>query len=230
MPAPYAPATDRVDRALTAATGTSVRVERAVHLAPWSVMRCQLADPLPNGATSVIVKWVRTDAGNERTQPTRLRTERAALELVGAYAARLVPRVLSGGGDSGLLVLEDLAPREPLRELILREGPAAARQELIAFARALGRLHATTAGHADAYYQRLGRVRPPEWPTTSSSPSASGNSGSSFCAARACRCRQQPRTNWPTSSTSYCIPGRSARCRTAIPSRTTTSRTARTGG
>ncbi len=142
---------------MSAVTDTRVRVVHAVQLQPWSVMRCRLADPLTvGGATSVIVKWVRTEPGNERTQPGRLRTERAALEHVGARAPQLVPRVLAGGGDSGLLVLEDLAPREPLRELLLRVGPVLAEPQMIDVARALGRLHAATVGSASSYYERLG--------------------------------------------------------------------------
>lgn len=140
---------------MTRTTGEKVRVLQAAQLQPWSVMRCRLADPLPDGATTVIVKWVRTEVGNERRQPARLRIERVALEFVGSCAPQLVPRVLTAT-DAGLLVLEDLAPREPLRELVLRVGPAAAQAELSAFARALGRLHATTTGSADSFYERVG--------------------------------------------------------------------------
>lgn len=151
------PPTTSIDAALTAVTGTSVHVESAVRLEPWSVMRCHLAEPLPGGATSVIAKWVRiADDGTGRTEPARLRTERAALEFVAAHAPRLVPRVLSGRDDGDLLLLEDLAPRESLRELLVRSGPAAGRQPLIDFARALARLHATTSGHIGDYYERLG--------------------------------------------------------------------------
>lgn len=154
MPSAELPSTSRVAAALSSVTGTAVQVVNAVHLPPWSVMRCHLAEPLPGGATSVIVKWVRTGVGDERSQPVRLFVERTALEFVATRARRLVPQVLAAG--DGLLVLEDLAPREPLREFVLRVGPAAARRELTDFARALGRLHASTAGHAGIYYERLG--------------------------------------------------------------------------
>lgn len=156
MPSAAPPSTSRVQTALSSATGTTVRVVHTDHLQPWSVMRCLLAEPLPDGgATTVIVKWVRTEAGNERTQPARLRIERVALEFVATRAPHLVPRVLSGG-DDGLLILDDVAPREPLRELVLRVGPLVAQPGLIEFVRALGQLHAATAGQADAYYRRLG--------------------------------------------------------------------------
>lgn len=154
MPSADRPSPSSVEAVLSSATGTSVRIESAEHLDPWSVMRCRVADPLPGGATSVIVKWVRTEAGEGRSQPARLGVERAALQHVGSLASRLVPHVLAGGTDSGLLVLEDLAPREPLRAILLRVGPIAAHQELIDFARALGALHAATARTAGAFYGR----------------------------------------------------------------------------
>jgi hypothetical protein len=160
MPGPELPPTPHVEAVLSSAVGISVRVGSVEHLHPWSVMRCRLAEPLPHdGATSVIVKWVRTDAGNDRTQPARLGVERAALEHVGARTWHLVPRVL-GGPDTGLLVLEDLSPREPLRAIVLRDGATVARAVLIEFARALGSLHAATASTAGAYYERRGFEAP----------------------------------------------------------------------
>jgi hypothetical protein len=156
MPSPELPSTSHIEAVLTSATGTPVRVESVDHLHPWSVLRCRVAEPLSDGASSLIVKWVRAEAGEGRSEPARLAVERAALEHVGGLAPNLVPHVLAGGTDSGLLVLEDLAPREPLRAILLRDGPIVAHRELIDFARALGTLHATTAGSADAFYRLRG--------------------------------------------------------------------------
>jgi hypothetical protein len=59
-----------------------------------------------------------------------------------------------------ILVLEDLAPRKPLREVLLCEGPERSAVLLTSFARALGRLHAVSVGQADAYYSRRSRLGP----------------------------------------------------------------------
>lgn len=68
------------------------------------------------------------------------------------------PRLI-GPVQDGIVVIEDLAPRQPLSDLLAGRAPAAA-QGLLAFARVLGRLHAGTAERADAYYARRATLGP----------------------------------------------------------------------
>lgn len=100
------------------------------------------------------------DRGRPRAGPTahrRLRTELAALQFLGDdIGTGLAPRVIAA--DTGLLVLEDLAPRVALDRLIRRDGAAPHSERLAAFARARGELGAATAGQGDTYYSRLARL------------------------------------------------------------------------
>ncbi|MFE7712238.1 phosphotransferase [Streptomyces sp. NPDC057486] len=61
---------------------------------------------------------------------------------------------------AGFLVLEDLAPRVGLDQLLRRNGVAAHGDRLAAFARARGALSAATVGRAETYYARRARLGP----------------------------------------------------------------------
>ncbi len=110
---------------------------------PWSVLRCQLAD-----STTVIVKWQRDGASQSRTEIARLHTESVALEFLASIDRGLAPQLLATGFEPhpAVVVLEDLAPRESLREIIVRDGvrPALLRT----YVRTLARMHAATLGRA----------------------------------------------------------------------------------
>ncbi|MCV7194318.1 phosphotransferase [Mycolicibacterium brumae] len=125
-------------------------VQSVDRLQPWSVARVRLADN-----TTVIVKWSRT-ADTERAEPARLRAERSALQFLADVEPPLTPKLLASGED--LLVIEDLGPRPSLRELILAGDDRA----VVDFARALGRLHAVTAGRAEEYYAGPGAWADPD--------------------------------------------------------------------
>ena len=129
------------------AAGTWERLE------PWPVARV----PLEGAGTdrTVIVKWVRAGPAGARTEPWRLRAELAALRfLSGDLGLALAPRVIAADLPAGFLVLDDLAPRVPLDQLIRRDGAAAHLGRLAAFARAHGELSAATAGRAGSYRAR----------------------------------------------------------------------------
>ena len=66
----------------------------------------------------------------------------------------LAPRVIAADVSAGFLVLEDLAPRVALDQLIRRDGAAAHLDLLAVFARARGELSAATAGQAGTYHAR----------------------------------------------------------------------------
>ncbi len=113
----------------------------------------------------MIVKWLRDDPDDHRRKPAQLSTERAALEFLAELDSTLAPRLVAADSASmdpgcGFLVLEDVAPREPLRSVLLRQGAPQSAALLISFARALGRLHTLTIGKADQYYTRRGRLGP----------------------------------------------------------------------
>lgn len=159
------PASARIEALISAAYDTPVRVRAVDRLEPWCVLRCHLATQASGVPASVVVKWVRDNPGDVRKDPAQLHAERAALEFVAELDPALAPRLLAADTASRdphdrILVLEDLAPREPLRDVLLREGPERSAGLLASFARALGRLHAASAGRADAYYRCRSRLGP----------------------------------------------------------------------
>jgi hypothetical protein len=155
------PALSEVEALLSEAFRTTVTVARFEQLTPWSVARCHIAEP-PSGTAasvlprSVIVKWLREDPSEFRTDPAQVCTERAALEFLAELGVDLAPRPVASDLTAGVLALEDLAPRVPLADRIRRcgAGAADAKSGLMAFARTMGQLHAATAGHAETYYAR----------------------------------------------------------------------------
>lgn len=136
-----------------------MRVRDVDRVEPWFVVRCHLVVDSPEAPASVVVKWLREDPDDVRRDPAQLRTEQAALEFLAELDSTLAPRLLVADTSptdrpGGILVLEDVAPREPLRAILLREGSQRAAGLLVSFARALGRLHAVTVGRAAAYDAR----------------------------------------------------------------------------
>lgn len=159
------PASARLETLISAAYGTPVRVRAVDRLKPWFVLRCHLTARAPGVPASVVVKWLRDNPDDIRRDPAQLHTEQAALEFVAELDLALAPRLLAA--DTALtdphgriLVLEDLAPREPLREVLLRQGAERSAGLLAGFARALGRLHSASVGQAEAYYSRRSRLGP----------------------------------------------------------------------
>ncbi|NKB67489.1 MAG: hypothetical protein GKR89_10540 [Candidatus Latescibacteria bacterium] len=137
-----------------------VEITRTERIAPWFVVRCFTASPSAAVPPSVVVKTLRD---GPRSQPEQLLTEQAALEFVAELGPDLAPRLLASHIQAGLLVLEDVAPRRPLAEIVLDDNADEAAAGLIDFARALGTLNAHSSGRQDAYYTRrraLGPVDP----------------------------------------------------------------------
>lgn len=128
-------------------------------LEPWAVARVWLTGA--GAPRSVIAKWVRTDPAGTRTEPWRLLTEVAALQFLSDdLGLALAPRVIAADPRVGLVVLEDLAPRVALDQLLRRDGVLPHVDRMAAFARARGELSAATAGHADRYYARRSALGP----------------------------------------------------------------------
>jgi hypothetical protein len=99
--------------------------------------------------------------------------EPAGLGLLTSYGIRpaLAPELLAVADDPPLVVLRDLSPTGPPRDLaalLLGDDPVAAEDGLLAWADTVGRLHAATAGRRDEMTdalagaaRRLGREVPP---------------------------------------------------------------------
>ncbi|MEX0875558.1 MAG: phosphotransferase [Actinomycetota bacterium] len=146
----------------------SETLEAAVHVTgweriePWFVVRCTLESDSRNVPTSVIVKSLRAHPAGFRTDPQQVLTERAALEFVSDLGLDLAPRLFAGQQEAGVLIMEDLAPRKVLFDLIRDKDPATD-EGLSAFARALAELGTGTVGRSGQYYERrsvLGPVDP----------------------------------------------------------------------
>ncbi|UWE10506.1 aminoglycoside phosphotransferase family protein [Actinacidiphila bryophytorum] len=145
---------DTLQRLLAGLYDSPVTVARVERLEPWAVARVWL-DATPALPPSVVVKWVPDGERDARTAAWRLRTECAALRFLAEdVGVRLAPRVIAEHAGDRFVVLEDLAPRVALDRLLRRDGAAAHRERLAAFAEARGALSAATAGQAAGYHAR----------------------------------------------------------------------------
>ena len=138
-----------VDRLLRDAFGDDVAITSSERIEPWFVVRCAIDRP----PGSVIVKSLRAHPTGFRTDPTQVATERAALEFMADHVPGRAPELIASDLDAGVLVLEDLAPRVALWDL-LRTDVARADDGLRSFAHALGETAARTSGLADEYARR----------------------------------------------------------------------------
>lgn len=155
----------RTTRLLSQYAGTPVNIvysepvtegwSARVTTSPWpQVTRCIIqadTDRLPN---SIILK-VRRPATHQRSEPERFHQERAALEFLALLGNSAGPGLLTA--DDELLIMEDLGTGPALEDLLVEHDAAAALHGLVAFATALGQMHASTAGHAAEYYQLRSR-------------------------------------------------------------------------
>jgi hypothetical protein len=163
--------------ALSRVAGGHVRLEDAAVLrsGPRTLVlrtRVSAETGLP---TSVIVKAHLYDG----PWATSVR-EPAGLGLLTSYVVRpaLAPELLAVADDPPMVVLRDLSPTGPPRDLaalLLGADPVAAEDGLLAWADTLGRLHVATAGRRDemsdalaATARRLGRDAPPTDETSDS--------------------------------------------------------------
>ncbi len=83
--------------------------------------------------------------------PEGVPLEWASLDHLGATAPGVAPRLLGGDGEHGLVVLEALPDVRSLDESLLGGDPAQAREDVLAWSRALARLHVGTRGTADGF-------------------------------------------------------------------------------
>jgi hypothetical protein len=147
------PTRARIEGLLSAAYGAPVHVRGVDRIDPWSVSRCHLAAATPDVPASVVVKWLRDNPKDVRRDPAQLSTEQAALEFLAEVDPPLTSRLLaadttSANPQSGLVVLEDVSPREPLRAILQRDqGQSDAQAEQ--------HLTAITGGHGLGYGSQI---------------------------------------------------------------------------
>ena len=125
---------------LTRAWGEKAEVRAVAGI--WDrahVARLELAD-----GRSVVLKR-REDPGDDDGGPgRRFETELAALELLNGMPVPVAPRLLGADAGAGILIMEDLGQGVSLADLLLTGGRERAKAGLIAYARALGSMHAWT--------------------------------------------------------------------------------------
>lgn len=126
---------------LTRALGEPAEVQSAEPL--WDrghVLRLHLTS-----GRAAILKRKRT----ERPIGTQLfGDELAALDYLNAMPVPVAPRLLGADTRAGLLLMEDLGDGATMADSLMGAGRGRVQAELIAYARALGSLHAWSIGHA----------------------------------------------------------------------------------
>ena len=123
------------------------------------VLRVRVAETPFSLPRTMVVKHYHDHTDNGRPDP--FAHEAASSQLFTALTApeRVSPELMAHGVAERVLVMEDLGRAPTLADKLLGEDPRAAESSLLAWARALGRLHATTAGREadfDALMRRLG--------------------------------------------------------------------------
>lgn len=175
-----------VERVLAAALGGPVRLGQGQLLGGEGrhtpTIRFPLLGAPSDAPASVIVKYVggyrqhfdAADADAARAAH-RLSNEWAGVQFLdGAMRDSgqppVSPRCFGGDHAVGLVVFEDLGEGECLADLLQGNDPARAEACLLAYATALGRMHAATAGR-EQEYQRLRRTLGFADPARGSGPS-----------------------------------------------------------
>lgn len=130
---------------LTQALGEPAVVQTAEQV--WDrghVVRLHLAS-----GRAVILKRQRSQ-GHHGSQGSRLfGAELAALDYLKAMPVPVAPRLLGADPEAGLLLMEDLGNGATLADSLMAAGRERVQAELIAYAEALGSLHAWSMGHGD---------------------------------------------------------------------------------
>src|ERR1700728_4658402 len=122
---------------LTRARGERAQVRAAERI--WDrdrVLRLELAD-----GRSVVLKR-RGDQEDYDAGDRSFETELAALELLSGMPVPVAPRLLGADATAGILVMEDLGRGVSLAGSLLTGERERAEADLIAYARALGSMHA----------------------------------------------------------------------------------------
>jgi hypothetical protein len=141
--------------------GTRVTVRSAETI--WGrshIVRLRLADD-----RSAVLKRRRSEnfGGRDRSFGAEL----AALEFLNGMETAVAPRLFGADPGAGILVMEDLGPDVSLADSLLARDRGRAEADLVAYARALGSMHAWSFGRADQFAEIRARhsssAPAPEW-------------------------------------------------------------------
>jgi aminoglycoside/choline kinase family phosphotransferase len=121
-----------------------------------NVVRLELA-----GGRSAVLK--RRPHPQDDARGRSFERELAALDLLNDMPAPVAPRLLGADAAVGILLMEDLGQDVSLADSLLTGGRERAEADLIAYARALGSMHAWTMQRADEPAGRV--VEEPAWLT-----------------------------------------------------------------
>lgn len=160
----------QVTRLLSTYAGSSVHIAQSESVtegwsarfgtSPWPwVTRCTIKAETGVVTASVVVK-MRRSAGHLRSARELFHGEQAALEFLTVIGSAAGPRLLAADNEAGILVMEDLGRGPALEDLLVGSNASVASHGLVAFASALGQMHAATVGHAEEYYQLRSRYGP----------------------------------------------------------------------
>jgi hypothetical protein len=111
---------------------------------------------LDAGRSVVLKRRGRPDRRGERGFGVEL----AALEYLNAMPEPVAPRLLGADGEAGILLLEDLGEGTSLADSLLAGGRSRVQADLIAYAQALGSLHAWSIGRGGELDSPLVRPAP----------------------------------------------------------------------
>jgi hypothetical protein len=138
--------THAAESILAACWGASVTVRAAEKI--WDrhhVVRLHIADD----DRSVVLK--RRPEGNLGDRERGFDAELAALELLNTMETAIAPRLLGADPAAGILIMEDLGPGASLADSLLARDRGRAEADLVSYARAMGTMHAWSAGRSREY-------------------------------------------------------------------------------
>jgi hypothetical protein len=148
-----------VEIALSKAWGAKVKVSLQEALANRRhVARLAVQSASAELPKTVILKGWRSeeDAGfDPNFFDTALLNEWASLEFMGQIFGKgaLSPQVYAGDKERGFIVIEDLPEGSTIEKILNGDNLAQAKNALRTYGEVLGRLHAQTLGHLEAFYR-----------------------------------------------------------------------------
>ena len=109
------------------------------------IVRLRIADD----DRSVVLKRRREKNFGDRARG--FDAELAALEFLNAMETPVAPRLLGADPSAGILIMEDLGPGSSLADSLLARDRDRAEADLVSYARAMGTMHAWSAGRSREY-------------------------------------------------------------------------------
>lgn len=168
-----AEAKTEAERLLSSTVGASWKIDGVERIGGGNradVYRLHLNSSLPDGATSAILKVVKSTA-EQPYEPDRgslpawaFFNEWASLQCLDTFdeLQGVAPRLYAGDRRAGIMLMEDLDEGIRLDHALLGSDAAGAEVLLLEYAATHGRLHAAMIGHADEYSQRRTALGPPQ--------------------------------------------------------------------